>query len=167
MYLYKVASRPQDAEEVRVGNAFQNIERGQKRFAEFNFDPFGSLSPGALAVLMLNIQKRHVIRHNLGVADAAFAERAGDARLGETVPLVGSDILKFAEIGQIVINQIDAWLANGVQPPAADQEPAKPIVVPATKEPATLQIGELGALAVLSSDRVDLHRLAARLRPKR
>ena len=31
VYLYKVASRPPDAEEVKpVGNAFQNIERGQK-----------------------------------------------------------------------------------------------------------------------------------------
>ena len=149
VYLYKVASRPPDAEEVKpVGNAFQNIERGQKRFAEFNFDPFGSLSPDALAVLMLNIQKRHVIGHNLGVADAAFAERAADARLGETVPLVGSDILQFAEIGQMVVNHIDGWLANGALPPATDQAPKKPIAAPAAKEPATLQIGELSPLGV-------------------
>ena len=149
VYLYKVASRPPDAEEVKpVGNAFQNIERGQKRFAEFNFDPFGRLSPDALAVLMLNIQKRHVIGHNLGVADAAFAERAADARLGETVPLVGSDILQFAEIGQMVANHIDGWLANGALPPGAYQAPKKPIAAPAAKEPATLQIGELSPLGV-------------------
>jgi hypothetical protein len=149
VYLYKVASRPPDAAEVKpVGNAFQNIERGQKRFGEFNFDPFGSLSPDALAVLMLNIQKRHVIGHNLGVADAAFAERAADARLGETVPLVGGDILQFAEIGQMVVNHIDGWLADGAGPPAAERAPTKPIVAPAIKEPATLQIGELGPLAV-------------------
>ena len=63
VYLYKLTTRPADADEAKaVGNAFQNIARGQKRFAEFNFDPYGSLSPEALAVLTLNIQKRHVDR---------------------------------------------------------------------------------------------------------
>ncbi|MEY9104693.1 hypothetical protein ABH994_005605 [Bradyrhizobium yuanmingense] len=75
------------------------------------------LSPAALAVLTLNIEKRHVIGHNLGVADAAFAEHAADARLGETVPLVSDEILQFAEIGQMVVNGLDAWLANGSPPP--------------------------------------------------
>jgi hypothetical protein len=138
-----------DAPEIKpVGNAFQNIERGQKRFAEFDFDPFGNLTPDALAVLTLNIQKRHVIGHNLGVADAAFAEHAADARLGETVPLVGDDILQFAEIGQMAIDAIDAWLANGAVPPAAAFATTKPIVAPAAKEPPAVQIGELGPLAV-------------------
>jgi hypothetical protein len=114
VYLYKLTTRPADAPEARpVGNAFQNIERGQKRFAEFDFDPFGSLTPEALAVLTLNIQKRHVIGHNLAIADAAFAQHAADARLGETVPLVGEDILQFADICQMVVDHIDAWLANG------------------------------------------------------
>jgi hypothetical protein len=68
-------------------------------------------------VLTLNIQKRHVIGHNLGVTDAAFAQRASAARLGETVPLVGSDILQFVQIGQMVIDHIDSWLANGHKSP--------------------------------------------------
>jgi len=127
---------------------FQNIERGRKRFAEFDFDPFGNLTPDALAVLTLNIQKRHVIGHNLGVADAAFAEHAADARLGETVPLVGGDILQFAEISHMVINDIDAWLANGAIAPAAESASTRPIVAPAAKEPAALEIGELGPIAV-------------------
>jgi hypothetical protein len=149
IYLYKVVSRSEGTPEVKpVGNAFQNIERGQKRFAEFDFDPYGGLSPAALAVLTLNIQKRHVIGHNLGVADAAFAEHAADARLGETVPLVGDDILQFAEIGQMVVSAIDAWLANGTPPVAAENVSTKPIVVPAAKEPAALKIGELGPLAI-------------------
>lgn len=149
VYLYKVATRPEGSPEVKpVGNAFQNIERGQKRFAEFGFDPYATLSPDALAVLTLNIQKRHVIGHNLGVADAAFAEHAADARLGETVPLVGDDILQFAEIAQMVVNTIDGWLANGVAPPAAGDATTKPIVAPPAKEPAVLKIGELGPLAV-------------------
>lgn len=98
----------------RVGSVSRNLQstwHGQP--------PLGhvALSPEALAVLTLNIQMRHVIGHNLGVADAAVAEHAADDRPGETVPLVGSDILEFAEIGQMVVNGIDAWLANGSPPP--------------------------------------------------
>jgi hypothetical protein len=148
VYLYKAGTRADAAGAKPVGNAFQNIERGQKRFTEFDFDPFEKLTPDALAVLTLNIQKRHVIGHNLGVADAAFAERTADARLGETIPLVGEDILQFAEIGQMVISNIDAWLANGAAPPAAEDAPRKPVVAPSRKEPAALKIGELGPLAV-------------------
>jgi hypothetical protein len=149
VYLYKATRRVVDTADARPpGNAFQNIERGRKRFAEFDFDPFGNLTPDALAVLTLNIQKRHVIGHNLGVADAAFAEHAADARLGETVPLVGDDILQFAEIGQMVVNNIDAWLAGGFAPSAAEDAPTRQIVAPAAKEPAALKIGELGPIAV-------------------
>lgn len=148
VYLYKVATRLAGAPEIKaVGNSFQNIERGRKRFAEFGFDPCAALLPEALAVLTLNIQKRHVIGHNLGVADAAFAEHAVDARIGETVPLVGDDILQFAEISQMVINGIDAWLANGAPPPV-ENSTTKPIVAPPLRELPALKIGELGPLAI-------------------
>jgi hypothetical protein len=148
VYLHKAATRPAGSPEVKpVGNAFQNIARGQKRFGEFAFDSYGTLLPDALAVLTLNIQKRHVIGHNLGVADAAFAEHAADARLGETVPLVGGDILQFGEIAQMVVNSIDAWLANGVQPPA-ENITSGPVVAPAAREPGPLKIGELSPLAI-------------------
>jgi hypothetical protein len=148
VYSHKVATRPDGSQEIKpAGNAFQNIERGKKRFNEFAFDPYAALSPEKLAVLTLNIQKRHVIGHNLGVADAAFAEHAADARLGETVPLVGDDILQFAEIAQIVVNGLDGWLANGVAPPV-ENTTSKPVVAPPPKEPEALKIGELGPLAI-------------------
>jgi hypothetical protein len=149
VYLYKVASQESVVADAKpVGNAFQNIERGRKRFAEFDFDPFGSLTSDALAVLTLNIQKRHVIGHNLGVADAGFAEHAGEARLGETVPLVGDDILQFAGICQSVVDGIDAWLAGGVAPPMANDRPIGPLIAPTAKGTFVLKIGELGPLAV-------------------
>jgi hypothetical protein len=149
VYLYKVAARETAAADAKpVGNAFQNIERGRKRFAEFDFDPFGDLSSDALAVLTLNIQKRHVIGHNLGVADATFAEHAGEARLGETVPLVGDDILQFAGICQLVVNGLDAWLAGGEAPPATGDRPVGPLAPPLAKGSVVLKIGELGPLAV-------------------
>lgn len=148
VYLYKAGAFAADAASVKpVGNAFQNIERGQKRYAEFGFDPFASLAPDALATLVLNIQKRHVIGHNLGVADTAFVEHAADARLGETVPLVGEDILQFAQIGQMVVNHVDAWLANG-NPPPSEIHLDKPIMPLPMPKPARLEIGLLGPLAV-------------------
>jgi hypothetical protein len=95
-----------------VGNDFQNIERSQKRFSEFGIDPFSNLEPTELDTLALNIQKRHVIGHNLGVVDAKFAASAGEVRLGETVVLVGSDILAFAALAQKVVNRLDDWLCS-------------------------------------------------------
>lgn len=149
VYLYKVTTGLTNANEMKsVGNAFQNIARGQGRFAEFGFDPYGSLSADALAVLTLNIQKRHVIGHNLSVADAAFAEHAAEARLGETVPLVGKDILRFADICKMTVDYVDAWLANGTLPPNHDALPTMPTALPAAQEPAALKMGELGKLAV-------------------
>jgi hypothetical protein len=149
VYLYKLTTRPKDVPEAKpIGNAFQNIERGRKRFMEFDFDPYENLSDDALAVLTLNIQKRHVIGHNLGIADATFVEHAVEARLGETIPLVGEDILQFAEICKMTVDNIDAWLANGAPPPNQMTSPTKSIIAPATMEPAELSIGKLGKLAV-------------------
>ena len=148
VYLYKAGAFAANADAVKpVGNAFQNIERGQKRYAEFGFDPFERLAPDALATLTLNIQKRHVIGHNLGIVDAAFAEHAADARLGESIPLVGEDILQFAQLGQMVINHVDAWLANGHSPPT-EVRLEKPLMPPPSPTSAPLQIGQLGSLAV-------------------
>lgn len=100
-----------------VGNDFQNIDRAKVRFAELDFDPFGNLEPEALAALRLNVQKRHVIGHNLGIVDAKFAQHATDARLGETVGLVGNDIRVFAGLCQAVIDALDAQLAGGLEAP--------------------------------------------------
>ena len=99
-----------------VGNDFQNLERAEKRFKDLEFDPFASLSADDLATLRLNIQKRHIIGHNLGVVDLKFAEHAEEARLGETVQLVGDDVRRFAAICQIVIDALDAWLAVRPRP---------------------------------------------------
>jgi hypothetical protein len=149
VYLHRVAGRPAGAPPIKaVGNAFQNIARGRERFSEFGLDPFAGLSPETLAALTLNIQKRHVIGHNLGVADAVFAEHAVDARLGETIALVGDDILQFAEIGQMVVNGLDAWLAGGILPPTEAVVLRKPIVAGSAQDPLLPKIGVLGPLAV-------------------
>ncbi|RUZ99984.1 hypothetical protein EN938_26930 [Mesorhizobium sp. M7A.F.Ca.US.001.02.1.1] len=114
VYLHKVAQSGQPGKPPK--NDFQNVDFGRTRFAEFGFDPFAELRPKELSVLVLNIQKRHVIGHNLGVVDSKFAQHATDARLGETVKLVGVDIRAFAEISQRVVDRLDDWVADIVRP---------------------------------------------------
>ena len=77
-----------------------------------DFDPFNMLADKEQRVFELNIRKRHVIGHDLGVADATFVEQAVGAKLGETVKLVGADIRTFAAPGQKVIDGLDNWLAS-------------------------------------------------------
>lgn len=101
-----------------VGNDFQNVKRAKGRFATLHLDPFEDLDDEHLAVLTLNIQKRHIIGHNLSVVDAKFAQHARDAKVGETVRLVGDDIRVFAALSQVVVDRLDTWLADGKPAPA-------------------------------------------------
>lgn len=152
VYLYKKAARTEEATDLsNVGNVFQNLERAQKHFAEFELELLAALSDDERSTLVLNIQKRHVIGHNLGVADAKFAEHAEDARLGETVPLVGEDILAFAHICHKVVDHLDTWLADGIPPPQRESANHVAVNAPAmsaTKKQLTLKIGELDPLAI-------------------
>jgi hypothetical protein len=120
VYLHaKIAAAP-DTATPSAGNDFQNIERGQRRFAEFGIDPYATLDPSELATLKLNIQKRHIIGHNLGIIDAKFAEHSASAKVGQTVRLVGSDIRVFGELAQKVVNVLDDWLAGTGAPIAVE-----------------------------------------------
>lgn len=151
VYLYGMAQRPEGAPPVKpVGNEFQNVERATRRFTELGFDPFITLSEAERAVLLLNIQKRHVVGHNLGIVDAKFAEQAGDARIGETVRLLADDIRTFAQIGQAIVDQLDAWLAGGAMAPGAGQTPAVVVSAPMlpkaeSEVPEGLQLGSVAA----------------------
>jgi len=135
VYLFGIANRPEGAPAVKpVANDFQNLERAEKRFKDLDFNPFDGLGEDDLATLRLNIQKRHIIGHNLGVVDAKFAEHANEARIGETVHLVGDDIKRFAAICQAVIDRLDEWLCGAPSPTlgSTSEETAKS---PKPKEP--------------------------------
>ncbi|MGO4560097.1 hypothetical protein [Mesorhizobium sp. 2RAF21] len=121
-YAYRVQNRVPGSTPIKpIGNDFQNIDKGRKRFDEFSFDPFAELDAGELAVLSLNIQKRHLIGHNLGVVDAKFAQHAKEAKLGETVELVAADVRAFAALCKKVVRRIDDMLGDAALPPPADQ----------------------------------------------
>lgn len=131
-------SRLQPGEEVRVGNDFQNVDRGRARYQELGIDPFSELDEVELATLRLNIQKRHVIGHNLGVIDAKFVEHAGDAAIGETVQLVGADIHEFGRLSYKVVDRLDTWLgtSNSQVAPAALPEPPGPFEIDPFQDPS-------------------------------
>lgn len=132
VYLYGIENRSEGAPAVKpVGNDFQNLERAEKRFKDLDFNPLANLEDADLATLRLNIQKRHIIGHNLGVVDSKFAEHAEEARLGETVVLVGDDIRRFASICQSVVDCLDEWLCGAPSPAIgesneAESKPAEP-----------------------------------------
>lgn len=120
VYLYgKAASGAETVSEVR--NDFQNVDKSLKRFVELGLNPFENLTNAEMAVLRLNIQKRHIIGHNLGVVDAKFAQKAADAKIGETVHLVGAEIRVFAAICQRVIDKLDEWLGGSPSPTIGDE----------------------------------------------
>ena len=110
------------AEIKAVGNDFQNVERAQKRFQELAFDPFATLTDAELSLLKVNIQKRHILGHNLGIMDERFALLAGGAKVGETVHLVGEDIRQFAALAQRIVDKLDAWLT----PEMPEETPISP-----------------------------------------
>lgn len=134
VYVFGVVERTGAAPAKPPQNDFQNIEKARKRYGELDIDPFAGLGARELAVLKLNIQKRHVIGHNLGVVDAKFAEHASDARVGETVALVGADIRNFATLAQKVVDQLDAWLTGEAVLPAVEDAPPEPSAVSSPPE---------------------------------
>lgn len=105
--------RPQEADALcskkEIGNAFQNVDRGRDKFAKLGLDPFAGLDAPALDVLRVNIQKRHVIGHNLGLADEHYAELTQSEQPGETVALIGEEIGRFAQLCLGVVTHVESY----------------------------------------------------------
>ena len=93
-----------------IGNAFQNIERGREKFAALGIDPFAGTSASDLELLTLNIQKRHVIGHNLGIADEHYVELTQEEQPGETIALIGAEVNRFASICLSVVTGLETGL---------------------------------------------------------
>jgi hypothetical protein len=92
------------------GNPFQNINRSRKLFSCLEVDPFSCLSSEELKALELNIEKRHVIGHNLGLTDDKYLEVAQEGGLGETVTLLGDEIEQFAVLCSRIITHLESAL---------------------------------------------------------
>ena len=89
---------------------FQNVDRIREYFAKLGIDPFAPLSARDLQFLSTNIQKRHLIGHNLGIADEHYSQLTQSEQPGETVQLLGNEIGLFAEICMAVVSGLETWL---------------------------------------------------------
>ncbi|MCG8509721.1 MAG: hypothetical protein MI741_10890, partial [Rhodospirillales bacterium] len=98
-----------------IGNAFQNIDRGRERFLLFGIDPYSTLTADDLSFLALNIEKRHVIGHNLGIADEHYVELTQTNQPGETVSLLRDEIGRFADICLAVVTGLEGNLLSDTQ----------------------------------------------------
>lgn len=67
-------------------NPWQNVERLQKQWiADMGHDPLAALAPSDVATLRLAFDRRHLLEHNGGVADAKYVEETGDGVVGRKV----------------------------------------------------------------------------------
>lgn len=97
-----------------IGNSFQNIDRTREKLLVLNIDPFTHLSGDELESMRVNIQKRHVIGYNLGVADDRYGELIQTEQPGETVHLMGNEIIGFAALCLRVVEMLEGHLLPGV-----------------------------------------------------
>lgn len=101
-----------------IKNAFQNVDRAREKFLVLGIDPFNDLPTEALEFVKLNVHKRHVIGHNLGVADEHYAEIARGQEPGKTVVLLGEEIIRFADLCGDVVNTLETYLLPGAKLPS-------------------------------------------------
>jgi hypothetical protein len=87
-----------------IGNRFQNVERGRELLVGVGLDPYTGMGPEEITFLQTSIEKRHVVGHNLSMADDKYtATTEGTEEFGETVQLMADDIVRFAEACGAVI----------------------------------------------------------------
>lgn len=120
IYRYLVTKRtPAQASELcskkAIGNSFQSIERGRSLYAALGIDLYSACRPEDMQLLERNIQKRHIIGHNLGLADEAYVNKLGEAITGTTINISSAEVTHFAEICAAVVMQI-ADLAPELRP---------------------------------------------------
>ena len=65
-----------------------------------------------LKFLRLNIEKRHVIGHNLSMADESYIKNNQSELEGETVHLMAEDIHRFVKIAELAIKRLDCELGK-------------------------------------------------------
>jgi hypothetical protein len=113
-----LVARRSDSEPVRNkfgGNWFQNVERARKAYARLGWDPFAVLDEKDLKFMKLNIEKRHVVGHNLSVADDTYTDATqSNEPPGRTVQLLAEEIVRFADSCGRVIQCLNDQVAASV-----------------------------------------------------
>lgn len=91
----------------QLRNAFQNPTRAEAIFqADFNWDLFGGTSPVDREFLGLQIAKRHIITHNLGLVDERYQAHAQSwQQAGEDVEVEASEVGRLLTILESVLQR--------------------------------------------------------------
>lgn len=107
LFLAPLRRSEEDAERLsrlaRRGNPFQSIVRGERLFTELRLNPYGVITNDDRVFLNTLIQKRHVIGHNLGLADERYLIAVSDGAEGENIRLLGDDVRRFAQLAYRVV----------------------------------------------------------------
>jgi hypothetical protein len=110
-YMVKKSFSDEEAAEMAskraIGNRFQNMDRAKDLYENLSFDPFGILTSDELQLMRLNIEKRHVIGHNLSMADEAYSDTEEREKPGTTVEILADGISEFAETAKKVIVELE------------------------------------------------------------
>ena len=115
-YRYKIAQALPHPEaekmtsKASIANRFQNVDRAKELYANLSIDPFSVLGPEDLELIRANIEKRHVIGHNLSMADEAYTEAGRPERPGTTVAILADDVSDFAKTTKRVVEELERLL---------------------------------------------------------
>jgi hypothetical protein len=90
------------------GNPFQNLNRSRDIYAHLGLQLFQPLVESERDTLELNFDKRHILGHNLGMADERYLEAAEDGSVGETVSLLANEVDIFASLALRIIEHVEA-----------------------------------------------------------
>lgn len=90
-----------------IGNRFQNIEKAKDLYKRLSLDPFNALTPDELELMRINIERRHIIGHNLSIADEAYSDAEQREKPGTTVRILADEISQFAEIAKKVVSELE------------------------------------------------------------
>ena len=90
-----------------IGNRFQNIDRAKKLYDNLSVDPFAKLSSEELELMKINIEKRHVIGHNLSIADGPYSGSGGRERPGTTIEILADEVTEFATTAKKVVLELE------------------------------------------------------------
>lgn len=94
-----------------IGNRFQNVRRGRELFAKIGLDLYEYLDEEELETIRLNVEKRHVIGHNISLADNRYSTLAHDGKLGQNIDVTNEDIDQFATLCGVVIDHLATEIA--------------------------------------------------------
>ncbi len=112
-FRYAVRKRHDDGQAERmiskqaIGSRFQNPKKAKDLYEKLSLNPFSVLTTDEMELMQLNIEKRHVIGHNLSIADEAYCRAEQREEPGTTVEILADEVSEFAKTAQKVVVELE------------------------------------------------------------